>query len=316
MPLHPQVQALYASFAGQPAPLLERGDGAVASARLMRRLNPQQGPLDFPGVRVTDHALTVDGRTLPLRIYQPADGSGPLPTLVNFHGGGWVIGNLALDDARLARLVAATGAMIISVAYRLAPEDPYPAALEDGMAVLRWAADGAAPFDADPTRLGITGSSSGGNIAAALALLCRDRDGPRLVFQMLNYPVMHPDFDRGSYREFGTGFGVSRDMMIWYWDMYAGGTDRVDPYLAPLAAEDLSGLPPTFIVTAECDVLRDEGEAYAARLEGAGVPTLLARFDGMPHGFLTLALPLAERDAAIELSIEQVRTHLLPRPSA
>lgn len=311
MPLHPEVQAMYASFAGQPTPVLDRGEGAVASAQLMRRVNPVQGPLDFPGVRVDEHALDIDGRALPVRIYRPQT-PGPYAALVNFHGGGWVLGNLALDDVRCARVVAETGVMIVSVDYRLAPEDPFPAALEDGMAVLRWAAEGAAPFEADPARLGITGSSSGGNIAAAIALICRDRGGPELSFQMLNYPVMHADLDRQSYLDFASGFGVTRDMMAWYWDMYAADGDRADPYMAPLCAQDMAGLPPTLIITAECDVLRDEGEAYAERLRSASVPTILARYDGMPHGFLTLPLALAEREAAIDLSVEQIRLHLSP----
>ena len=314
MPLDSRIQAMFAAASNQAPVVLERGDGARASAAMMRRNNPAQGPLEHAGARVTDHNLVAGGRTLPLRIYQP-EASGPYATLVNFHGGGWVLGNLALDDARCARLVAQTGVMIVSVDYRLAPEDPYPAALEDGMAVLEWAAAGAGPFAADPARLGVTGSSSGGNIAAALALICRDRGGPRLAFQMLNYPVLDCDLDTASYREFGVGFGTGRESMDWFWDMYVGPRDRSDPYMAPLRAADLSGLPPTLIVTAECDVLRDEGEAYAARLTAADVPTVLARFDGMPHGFLMLPLALAARDAAIELSVNEIQSRLLPLPA-
>lgn len=310
MPLDPKVQAMFAA-ADQLPVVLEGGERAQASAGMLRRNNPTQGPLDFPGVRVTDHILENEGRGIPLRIYQP-DGPGPYATLVNFHGGGWVLGNFALDDMRCARIVAESGVMIVSVDYRLAPEDPFPAALMDGVAVLRWAAGGGARFSADPARLGVTGSSSGGNIAAGLALFCRDQGTPRLAFQMLNYPVMDASLDWQSYRDFGTGFGTSRDMMAWFWDMYAGNADRSDPYMAPLCAKDLSGLPATFIITAECDVLRDEGEAYAARLKAAGVPTVLARYDGMPHGFLTLPLALPERDAAIDMSIRQIKAQLLP----
>ena len=311
MPLVPHIQAMFAAASGVTPVALERGDGAQASAARMRANNPVQGPLDFAGVLVTDHHLMVEGRALPLRIYQP-EASDPYATLINFHGGGWVLGNLALDDTRCARLVAETGAMIVSVDYRLAPEEPYPAALRDGMAVLAWARAGGAPFNVDAARLGITGSSSGGNIAAALALMCRDEGLPRLAFQMLNYPVMDADLETPSYRQFGVGFGTGREAMAWFWDMYAGKADRSDPYMAPLRAANLGGLPPTLIITAECDVLRDEGEAYAARLQAAGIPTVLARYDGMPHGFLTLPLPLPERDAAIALSIDQIRAHLLP----
>lgn len=310
MPLLPQVKAMYATASSQPPLELERGEGARVTAAALRRNNPAQGSLDFPGVHVNEYSLDVDGRTLPLRVYLP-ETAGPHATLVNFHGGGWVLGNLALDDARCATIVAQTGVMIVSIDYRLAPEDPFPAALTDGMAVLRWAAAGATPFNADPERLGITGSSSGGNIAAGLALQCRDQNGPRLAFQMLNYPVMDSSMDWQSYRDFAVGFGTGRDMMAWFWDVYADGADRSNPYMAPLCADDFGGLPPTFIVTAECDVLRDEGEAYAARLKAAGVPTRLMRYDGVPHGFLTLPLALSERDAAIALSIEQIRRHLL-----
>src|SRR5579863_371308 len=211
MPLHPDVHELYAATAAQPPVELERGDGALATAALLRLNNPVQKPLDFPGVRVDGHSLHCEGRTLPLRIYRP-ETDGPYATLVNFHGGGWVVGNLALDDTRCARIVAETGVMIVSVDYRLAPEHPFPAALGDGMTVLQWAAEGAAPFGANPARLGITGSSSGGNIAAGLALACRDRGGPRLAFQLLNYPVMDASLDWPSYRDFAAGFGTGRDM--------------------------------------------------------------------------------------------------------
>jgi acetyl esterase len=309
MSLDPKVQAMYAAAPPRATASLERGPRAVATAEALRRNNPAQGPLDFPGVDVTDSKLDVDGRTLGLRIYRPRS-TGPFGALVNFHGGGWVMGNLALDDRRLARIAAEVGLVAIAVDYRLAPEDPFPAALEDGLAALRWAASGAGGLGIDAQRIAIGGSSSGANIAAALALIWRGEAAPPLRFQLLNYPVLDCALDWPSYGEFADGPGVTREMMAWYWDVYAGQAERSDPRMSPLRSDDLAGLPATLVVTAECDVLRDEAEAYAARLMEAHIPTVLTRYDGMPHGFLSLSIDLEQARSAVDLSIRHLRFHL------
>jgi acetyl esterase len=307
--LDPEILALFAAAPPRPAMALDRGPGAAAAAAGLRMGNRPQGPLAFPGVTVSDVQVDGGGHAIPVRLYQP-HGTGPFPTMLNFHGGGWVIGNLAMDDRRCARMAAEAGVLVASVDYRLAPEHPYPAAIEDGLAVLRWAGSGAGAFDADPQRLAISGSSSGGNIAAALALICRDRGGPALKFQLLNYPVTDSRLDFPSYGEFGQGPGVTAAMMAWFWDVYAGDNDRSDGRLSPLRATDVSGLPPTVITTAACDVLRDEAEAYGERLRQAGVPVILARYEGVPHGFLTLAIEVPQARAAVNLAIEHLKKTL------
>jgi acetyl esterase len=309
MPLDPEIQALFAAAPPRPPMELERGAGAAATAAKLRAAATPQGPLEFPGITVSDTRVDGGGHQIPVRVYRP-EGAGPFPAMLNFHGGGWVLGNLAMDDKRCARMAAEAGVMVLSVDYRLAPEHPYPAAIEDGMAVLRWAEGGAAPFNADPERLAISGSSSGGNIAAALALICRDQGGPDLKFQLLNYPVTDSRLDSPSYGEFGQGPGVTTAMMAWFWDVYAGDHDRSDGRLAPLQAEDLGGLPPTVITTAGCDVLRDEAEAYAERLRQAGAPVTLARYEGLPHGFLTLPLETPKARAAVDLAIRHLKATL------
>lgn len=309
MSLDPKIQAIYAAAAPRAPVALKRGTRARATAEALRRNNPPQGPLDFPGVDVTDLTLDVDGRALGVRVYRPK-APGPLGALVNFHGGGWVMGNYALDDRRLARIAADAGLVVIAVDYRLAPENPFPAALEDGLAALRWAAFGAGEFEVDRHRLAVGGSSSGGNIAAALALIWREEGVPPLRFQLLNYPVLDCALDWPSYSEFASGPGVTRDMMAWYWDVYAGEYDRSDARMSPWRSTNLTGLPATLVVTAECDVLRDEAESYGARLIEAQVPTVVARYDGMPHGFLSLSIDLEQARAAVDLSIEQLKTYL------
>lgn len=225
---------------------------------------------------------------IPARLYRPR--SGTLPLLVYFHGGGWVVGSVAVSDPFCRALANASGCAVVSVDYRLAPEDRYPAAADDAYAATRWSADHAADLGIDASRIAVGGSSAGGNLAAVAALMARERGTPKLAFQLLHVPVTDHDFDTPSYRSNGSGFGLTRGGMRWFWDNYVPDPKlRDEPYASPLRAKDLSGLPPAHVVTAEFDPLRDEGKAYAARLREAGVATTYVEYPGMVHGFTGMA---------------------------
>src|SRR5215207_2507791 len=221
-----------------------------------------------------------------------ATAGGAIPLVAYLHGGGWVLGTLDAFDPVCRALANGSGAIVASIGYRLAPEHPFPAAADDARAAVRWLAAHAQRLGADPARLGIAGDSAGGNLAAVTARRLRDdeRSGdkavsPRLRFQALVYPVCDSALDTPSYRDNGSGFGLSGESMKRYWELYLGGADGRDPDTSPLRAADLAGLPPAFVLTVRDDVLRDEGEFYARALEAAGVPVTLRRYDGAVHGF-------------------------------
>jgi acetyl esterase len=236
---------------------------------------------------------------VPARLYRPR--SGTLPLLVYFHGGGWVVGSVATSDPFARALANASGCAVVSVEYRLAPEDRYPAAADDAYGATRWCADHFSDLDIDPSRIAVGGSSAGGNLAAVVSLMARDRGTPAIAFQLLHVPVTDHDFDTPSYQVNGSGFGLTRSGMRWFWDHYAPDPRlRNEPYASPLRAKDLSRLPPAHIVTAECDPLRDEGKAYATRLREAGVPTTYVEYAGMVHGFTGMATTIPLGRTAID----------------
>jgi len=287
MPLDPQAKLILDNL---PEDLL---DVRRTTPLELRALYAEQSQLPFPAepvADVVDREVAGPAGPVPVRIYTP-QAEGPHPAVVFFHGGGWVIGNLDTHDGTARKLANAAGAVVVSVDYRLAPEHPYPAAAEDCYAATCWVAEhGPAELSMAPGRLAVAGDSAGGNLAAVVALMARDRGGPALAFQLLVYPVTDPDFERASYRENAEGYLLTRDVMQWFWDQYVPeSTRRHDPYAAPLRAPDLSGLPPALVVTAEYDPLRDEGEAYARRLEEAGVRVRCRHYPGMIHGFLSFA---------------------------
>ncbi len=223
--------------------------------------------------------------TVPVRLYRP-DARTSLPALVYFHGGGWVLGDLEHSDGICRHLCAEIGCIVVNVDYRLAPEHRYPAAAEDSFSALKWIHDEAANLGVDARRLGIAGSSAGGNLAAVCALMARDRGGPACQAQLLVYPVLDQACAFPSFTEFGDGYIVSTTDMRWYWEQYlAEPSQGAEPYASPLRAPDLSGLPPALVITAECDPVRDDGEAYAERLRADGVPVRLTRYPGTLHGF-------------------------------
>ncbi|HKY69228.1 MAG TPA: alpha/beta hydrolase [Acidimicrobiales bacterium] len=306
MPVTPEVQTIldFLAAAGPPP--------AELSATEMRE---QYAALSLVGSKpemasVTDHTVPGPAGDVPVRVYVPTTDPGPRPALVYFHGGGWVIGSVETHDGAVRALATASGATVVSVDYRLAPEHPFPAAIEDCLAAVRWVVDRAAELDIDPTRLAVGGDSAGGNLAAVAALELRDSVDLRL--QLLVYPVTDGAMDRPSLTENGEGYFLTRDTMAWFWDQYVAGGDRHDPRASPIDAPDdaLRGVAPALVITAEYDPLRDEGEAYGARLRAAGVDATVSRYDSVIHGFFSMGDMVPEGKAAVDEAGEALRRAL------
>ncbi len=279
MPLHSEYETMLRQLAEMGGPPLV--DLPVAMGREMcRAMQPEAPEIGIGSV------TAVDAGGVPARAYRP-EGTGPFPVVMMFHGGGWVIGDLTTADCQSREVCRGTGALVISVDYRLAPEHRFPAAAQDCYAATRWAATQARTLGGDPTLLAVAGDSAGGNLAAVVAQMARDRGGPEIAFQLLVYPVVDGiHFDTPSYRENGEGYLLTADAMRWFWDHYAPSREaRGEAYASPLLAKDLSNLPPALVMTAEYDPLRDEGEAYAKALSDAGVQAERVRCDGLIHGF-------------------------------
>ncbi|MBI3857758.1 MAG: alpha/beta hydrolase [Planctomycetes bacterium] len=244
---------------------------------------------------------------LRLRLYRPK-GEGPFPICLYFHGGGWVVGDLESHDHVCRSLARRGNTVVVNVDYRLAPETKFPGALDDCLAALRWTQAHAADLEGDAARISVAGDSAGAHLAAGLALRVRDEGGPRISSQLLIYPVTDRDFDTSSYREFATGYGLTRANMQWFWDCYLRDeADASNPWNVPLRAKELRGLPPAWVLTAEYDVLRDEGEAYAKRLHEAGVPVRCVRFLGLNHGFIRMAAVYPQADLALTLLADALK---------
>jgi acetyl esterase len=256
-----------------------------------------------------DRTIAGPAGDLVVRIYRP-EASGPLPLVVYAHGGGWVIGDLDTHDGVCEHLAVGTPAVVVSVHYRRAPEDRFPAAVEDVVAAVTWAHAHAAELGADPDRLAVAGDSAGGNLAAVAVRRLRDAGGPPVAFQLLLYPVCDCTMAQPSYQENASGYLLDAEVMAWFIDAYLGGSDPADPDASPLFAGDLAGLPPALVVTAEFDPLRDEGEAYARRLAEAGVPTTCTRYDGTIHGFVSLAGVLESGRRAMDDVVVALRAAL------
>lgn len=295
-------------------PKVARDLAARADATPFYRMPPVEGRAAFealfaaapklnePVASVEDRFVPGPNVEVPVRVYTPL-GQGPFPTLVYIHGGGWVIGSPTSHGDLCRSLCRRAACTVVSVDYRRSPEHKYPAALEDCYAVLQWCAR-----HADGGRVAVAGDSAGGNLSAALALYARDHGSPPLRLQVLIYPVTNHGFDTASYHQCAEGFGLLRDAMIHFWNSYlARPEDGRLPYASPLQAPDLRGLPPALIQTASYDVLRDDGEAYAARLHRADVPVRCTRYLAMHHGFVQFAASYEQADAAVQEIADALR---------
>ena len=304
MPLDPQQKAVLDAFTALGNPRNETLPAAVARANAARR--PQVPGPDV--AKVEDRTIPGPGGGLSIRIFTP-EVDGPLPILMNFHGGGWVLGSVEATDEVSRYLANGAGCIVISVEYRLAPESKFPAAADDCYVATVWASMNAASFGGDANRLAVTGGSAGGNLATVVALMARDRNEPRIVQQTLVYPAIEPDFTTKSYEENAEGYFLERETMKWYWDHYLrDDRDAADPYAVPIRAESLAGLPPALVITAEYDPLRDEGETYAAALSAAGVSTTCTRYDGVAHLFYQAPKQIDKGMQAIDETTAALRT--------
>ena len=313
MPLDPQAKAELDLRAGAP-PIqsLTPAQARAESEAIPRLAGPEVG-------KVEDLRVPGDGVEVPVRVYTPA--GEPVGALVWLHGGGWVIGSIETNDATCRSLANEAGCVVVSVDYRLAPEAKFPLPLDDCFAATAWTVGHAEALGVDARRVGVGGASAGGNLAAAVTLMARDRGGPALAHQLLVYPSVGNDDSSQSYRENSEGYGLDRDAMDWYWRHYLrDDADATNPLVAPLLADDLSGLPPALVITAEFDPLRDEGEEYADRLRRAGVEAACSRYDGMIHGFFSAGVPvdrswdaIAEAAAALRAAfVEPTRSSSRP----
>ena len=286
MALDPQARFLLDQLAAQGG--LELQELTPKEAR--RAFSALRLPIPAePVAHVENRSIPGPAGAVPVRVYRSKGAAAPAPGLVYFHGGGWVVGDLESHDNFCRALANRTHAVVVSVDYRLAPEHRCPAAAEDCYAATRWVAEHGAAIGVDGARIAVAGDSAGGNLAAVVALLARDRGGPSLRHQVLIYPVADHDFETPSYRDNATGYLLTRASMQWFWSHYAPDeAQRSEAHASPLRAEKLVGLPPATVITAEYDPLRDEGEAYAARLREAGVATVATRYDGQVHGFVSL----------------------------
>jgi acetyl esterase len=306
MPLDPQVQAFLEQLAAAGAPPLHELSVAEARQVIVALFSTQGDP--EPVGAVVERTIPGAAGEMPARIYTPY-GTGPFPVLVYLHGGGWVIGDLVAYDATCRALTNAAGCMVVAMEYRLAPEHTFPAAPEDCYAATRWVAANAAAIGGDPRRIAVGGDSAGGNLTAVVAQMAQDRGGPALVYQLLVYPVTNYGYDTASYRENADGYLLTKDTMVWFWNHYLrSAADGANPLASPLRASDLRGLPPALVLTAEFDPLRDEGEAYAMRLQEAGVSVTVKRYAGMIHGFFSLGAVLDQGKQAVADAAAGLRT--------
>jgi acetyl esterase len=307
MPLDPEAKAMLEAMSAAPKAdlfsvphtLVRQSFGQMpggAPASVLEMASVENRDIDGPGGKV------------PVRIYTPKGGAALKPGIVFFHGGGFVLCNLDTHDTTCRQLAQGTDAVVVSVDYRLAPEAKFPAAPEDCYAATQWTAFHARTLGIDTARIAVAGDSAGGNLAAAVSLMCRDRGGHLPVHQLLIYPVTDFAFETPSYVANGEGYFLSTDMMRWFWHHYLEtDEDGANPLASPLRAQSLAGLPPATVLTAEYDPLRDEGRAYAERLAAAGVPTQYTNYDGVFHGFFGMTEQLPRARQAVEETCAALR---------
>ena len=271
--------------------------------------------VSLPKVDISQKTISVDGQDINLTIVRPAGVKGILPVFMYFHGGGWVLGDYPTHERLIRDLVEGSGAVAVYVDYTPSPEAKYPTAINQAYAATQWVAEHGSEINVDGKRLAVAGNSVGGNMAAVVSLMAKDKGTPEIKYQVLLWPVTDANFDTGSYKQFAEGYFLTRNMMKWFWDNYT--TDpkqRAEIYASPLRAsvDQLKGLPPALVQTASADVLRDEGEAYARKLDQAGVAVTAVRYNGMIHDFGLLnvvgQVP-AVRSAMLQAS-QELKAHL------
>ncbi|MGP6419848.1 alpha/beta hydrolase fold domain-containing protein [Pseudomonas putida] len=271
--------------------------------------------LTLPKADVSEKTIQVNGQPLQLTIVRPAGVKGELPVFMFFHGGGWVLGDFPTHERLVRDLVVGSGAAAVFVNYTPSPEAHYPVAINQAYAATKWVAEHGKEINVDGQRLAVAGNSVGGNMAAVVALMAKDQGTPAIRFQVLLWPVTDASFDTGSYNQYAEGHFLTRNMMKWFWDNYTtDAKQRNEIYASPLRATtaQLKGLPPALVQTASADVLRDEGEAYARKLDEAGVAVTSVRYNGMIHdyGLLNVVSQVpAVRSAMLQAS-EELKQHL------
>jgi acetyl esterase len=272
----------------------------------LRRARPNPASAPAPANSEDRTIPGFKGDDIRLRLYFPRTQPTKLPVLLHIHGGGFVAGSIGMDDARCSQIAKGADCIVASVEYRLAPEHAFPAGIEDSFAAWDWVTTHAKTFGGDSGKFAISGSSSGGHLAIGATLLARERGARMPCLQLLINPALDPSQSTASYREFSDGPFMTRARMAWFWKQYAGNGEPGGPLWAPLTA-DATGLPPALVITAEYDVLRDEGEAYAALLRAAGVEATVERYPGMIHGFLTMVPSHEASIAAMNSSVAALR---------
>ena len=306
--LDPTVRQLLEIIQAQGRPPIESLSPDDTRATIAEAMKPVAGSPE-PVASIENLRIPGPGGDIPVRVYTP-EGSAPRPGLVYFHGGGWVICDLDMYEVPCTAICRRSGATVVSVDYRLAPEHKFPAAVDDCYAATEWVAANAGRLGIDPKRLCVGGDSAGGNLAAVVALKSRDENGPAIALQAMVYPVTDiSSFDTASYHEFSDGYQLTKAGMEWFVNHYIARPEDVrNPHASPLLARDLRGLPPALVITAECDPLRDEGEAYAKRLQDAGVTVAAKRYAGMIHPFFSLAGVLPQAAEAYQQVADAVRS--------
>ncbi|MEQ5843017.1 alpha/beta hydrolase [Paraburkholderia acidicola] len=298
--LHPEVQLALRLLNLVPGSSFETLPLAEARAVLVKEAQLFGNPVPIETVR--DISIPGEGGPIPARLYRPANLTGPSALLVYFHGGGWVLGDLRVADSACRVLAIEAKLSVLSIDYRLAPEHPFPAGLNDALTAFKYAVDNAAALGIDPAAIGIGGESAGGNLTAVVSQITTAGNGPKPAFQLMFFPVTDLSTKHASYALFADGFFLTATQMDWYRNHYlTNEAEALDPRVSPLLAKDLAGLPPAYVAVAGFDPLRDEGLAYARRLSEAGVPVTLRLHDGLIHGIINaLGVGHTGRDALIE----------------
>jgi acetyl esterase len=305
MPLDPQCKALMDQMAKSGMPRLETLGPAEARRVTSEMFQVLRGTPE-PVANVENRRIRGPAGEIPVRIYTP-EGAGPFPMLVYYHGGGWVIGDLESHDAACRALTNGARCVTVAVDYRLAPEHKFPAAVDDCYAATLWASENASSLNADARRLAVGGDSAGGNLAAVVSLVARDKGTPPIAFQLLVYPATDGALNTWSHKNFLDYF-LTHEAVVYFWNHYVRTeADKRNPLASPALASNLKGLAPALVITAEFDPLRDEGEAYGRRLREAGVPVTVTRYDGMIHGFFTMGDALAAGKRAMAEACEALR---------